>query len=556
MEYIDNSLDSAEFWFDAEKNEYIKPIEITLKMTGTKKKDGQVVIMDNCFGITNFKKVVQSIGDSDKKAQGFTNGQFGYGIYSFMAACENLEVSSKEEKGKALYIPISRSQFDKERQEDVRFPDPKIVKDFPSISGTVMLLSGFDADSWRQINIEELIKEVEKHFELLLGRKNLLIKIIDNEDNVHICRAFDYSAYPGDVYEDRITHFITNDNRSKSGQIKTMVDKPVHIFLKMTKGETINRPPVFITKGRRVCEIKEVKAFRSKHKSDVWAHPNVTGYIDLKDLLGPTIARNDFKNNNNSKALFNELVELEEVIFEEFIKKANIKSEERHYEQLEDILNQALSKLAKLDSMNFRTDHVKGGDVNLKADAFGADIEEGKGAKDSGDGEILNPGGGGIGGNEGEGTGPSDVREGDIPTNKKGGDKTDGETQFEDSDVKGKERNKSGFNIRIMDAPLQTNEKGEYVRSLLIGNEIQIFKQHPDFESRVTHTRQGETKISERLITYIAGEITVHYKDKFYNKVNQGAPEYNINLFIGLVEFLYQIESMLAPWAGKNLSDL
>jgi hypothetical protein len=90
----------------------------------------------------------------------------------------------------------------------------------------------------------------------------------------------------------------------------------------------------------------------------------------------------------------------------------------------------------------------------------------------------------------------------------------------------------------------------------LVGTEILIYKKHPDFESRVSHTRQGETKISERLITYLAGEITIHYKDKFYNKINQGAPDYNINLFIGLVDFLYQFEEKLSCLSGKNLSDL
>lgn len=556
MEYIDNSLDSAEHWYDRKVDSYTKPIEITLKLEGKNKKDGIVTISDNCFGITNFTKVVQSIGDSDKKAQGFTNGQFGYGIYAFMAACENLEVSSKEEWKDALYMPISRSQFDQARQEDVKFPDPKILKNFSLKSGTVIVLSDFDTDSWKQINIKELINEVEKHFELLLKRKNLTVKIIDDNVGSYICKAFDYSSLEGEIYEDYITDFITQDKRVKAGNLAIKVENPVHVFLKMTKGVTINRPPVFISKGRRICEIKDVKSFKSIHKSDIWGHPSVTGFIDLKDLLGPTIARNDFKNNQDSKALYNTLYELEELILD-FVKKANLKSEARHYEHLEDHLNKILSKLARLDSMNFRTDHIMGGDVNLKTDAFGADIEEGMGDKDLGDGEILNPVGREFGGDEGEGAGPSDIKEGEMPTDKKGGDKIDGETQFEDSNIKGKERKKSGFNIRISDAEPQIDSETEKpVRSLLVGSEILIYKKHPDFESRVSHTRQGETKITERLITYIAGEITVHYKDKFYNKINQGAPEYNINLFIGLVDFLYQFESMLAPYAGKNLSDL
>lgn len=556
MEYIDNALDSAEHWFHDESGGYTRPIEITLKVEGTNKRDGSVTITDNCFGITNFKKVVQSIGDSDKKAQGFTNGQFGYGIYSFMAACEKLDVSSKLDKEDALYIPILRKQFDEARQEDVQFPDPKVKKDFPFRSGTIIILSEFDQDSWKQINIEELKNEVEKHFELLLRRKNLSIRIINSDKSIYNCQAFNYESLEGEIYEDYITDFITQDKRIKAGSLATKVENPVHVFLKMTKGITINRPPVFISKGRRICEIKDVKSFHSKHKSDIWSHPNVTGYIDLKDLLGPTIARNDFKNNNHSKALYNTLYELEELILE-FVKKANLKSEERHYEQLEDELNKILSKLARLDSMNFRTDHIKGGDINLKTDAFGAAIEDGHGVQDLGGKNKTDIDGGDFGTNDGEGSGPSNDQTGELPTDKKGGDKIDGEDQFEDSDIKGKERKKSGFNIHISDAePQIDSETGKPVRSLLVGSEILIYKKHPDFESRVKHTRPGETIITQRLITYIAGEITVHYKDKYYNKLHEGQPEYNINMFIGLMEFVYQFEEMLAPKAGRNLSDL
>ena len=56
MEYIDNALDSAENWFDARSNSYTRPIEITLKLEGKNKREGKVVITDNCCGITNFKK--------------------------------------------------------------------------------------------------------------------------------------------------------------------------------------------------------------------------------------------------------------------------------------------------------------------------------------------------------------------------------------------------------------------------------------------------------------------------------------------------------------------
>jgi hypothetical protein len=91
------------------------------------------------------------------------------------------------------------------------------------------------------------------------------------------------------------------------------------------------------------------------------------------------------------------------------------------------------------------------------------------------------------------------------------------------------------------------------LRSQLIGSDIRIFSKHPDFENRVEHLRSWEAKISQRLITYLAWEITVHYKDKFQTKNWQ--PEYNINLFKDLVDFIYQFEGLLKEFSWKNLSD-
>ena len=84
--------------------------------------------------------------------------------------------------------------------------------------------------------------------------------------------------------------------------------------------------------------------------------------------------------------------------------------------------------------------------------------------------------------------------------------------------------------------------------------EIRIFKRHPDFEERVKSKRSGKQKITERLITYLAGEITVHYKDRFHNR--KGQADYNKYMFIDLVAFIYKFEGILNDLVGQNLSDL
>src|SRR3989304_4424814 len=540
MEYIDNSIDSAEKFYDKEKNSYSKPIEITLRIGGENYKDGKVIVCDNCFGITNFTKVVQSIGNSDKKADFTTNGQFGYGIYSFMASCSKLEITSKTKKENALYIPIEKEQFDKDKQEDVFFPNPKTVKEYEYETGTKICLSHFNKHSWKQIDAQELENEIERHLELLLARKNLTIKIIrggnlllDTEE--FVCKPFDYGQYEGEIWEDYLKELSFVKGRKSPHQVKLIIPKPIHIFIKVTKGKEINKRPVFICKGRRISEVKDIRSFKSVHKSELWDHPNVTGYIDLLDFLEPTIARNDFTHSEKSRALFNKLIEIEPLILD-VVKDVNKTSEERHYQELEDRLNQALSKLARLDAMNYRTDILRGNEINLEKGG------EGRSSEKSGEG-----GGGG---------GATDTGPGSTPGGDSGGDSASYiENPFDDTEYKGKEKKKSGFNVRIderePDIDLTTDKP---MRSNLYGSEIRIFKQHPDFQERVEVSRRGETRITQRLITYLAGEITVHYKDKFHTKQKE-QPEYNKNMFTDLVGFIYQFEEMLKDLSGKNLSD-
>ncbi len=523
-----------------------RTIKITLNIEGDSYRNGRVVISDNCTGIDNIRKVVESVGDSDKKAQAWTNGQFGYGIYSFMAVCSKLEIVTKTEGEKAKGIIIHKKQFDTKRAEDVTFPDPKIINEFDTPTGTKIILSEFIPEVWKELSVVELKTEIEKHFELLLARGELKIKLMRGESEKYVCKPFDYNQFEGEFYPDELKELKT----SKSHGGKIPLDPYIKVFIKVTKGQSINKNPVFIAKGRRIAEIKDIRLFRSRHKSDLWGHPNVTGFIDVGGFLEPTIARTDFRNNYKTRALFDQLLELEPLI-QDVVNKEIKGSEERHYQELEDKLNQALAKLAKLDLMNFRTDYLSGRDINLASGGDGQSYGEKPGEPTPGPNPFppgpiprplvpdIIPAPGPIPGGE-EGNGPLN-KEADNP--------------FEDTGFKGGEKKKSGFNIRIVDHDLQIDsETNKPIRSQLIGGEIRIFKKHPDFQERVEESRKKEKKITQRLITYLAGEITVHYKDKFYCK--GGQPAYNINLFKGVVDFIYQFEAMLKDLSGRNLSEM
>ena len=552
LEYIDNSLDSAEELFDHTKNSYSRPISIELNLKGSTHKNGKIIISDNCIGIESLDDVCGNIGNSQKKNQAFLNGQFGYGIFSFMAACSNLEVISKTDKKDAYKMNIPRDSFKKENLEDLYLAD-KIKTQYDNNSGTRVELSGFDQNSWKDIDIPKITSEIENHFEQLIKRKNLSICIVHN-DQRYFCKSFNYDEIEGPVWQKSITKLSVG--RGNRRRILTL-SRPVDIFLKLAENKKLDRYPIFIKNGRRIDEVKSTRGFKSKHKTDLWAHPKLTGYIDVGNNLDPNIARKGFRNNEKSTAIFSSLIDLENEIYE-FIDLANQDQSEKHYSALEDYLNKALSSLAKIDNMNFRKEFLKGDQESLAGGGSGGEREIVKGgAKDYGSNINTNGDGFGFGENEGEGFKFGDLKEnGDSIGNGDGEGASDNNDGFMDeNDFKGNSKKRSGFNIKLVQREPDTNQKDQLVRSQIIGGDIEVFIKHPDFASRVDKKRNGEDKISQRLITYLAGEITVHYKDAFYekNKINNEYSKYQLE---ELVEFIYKFEDLLKDLKNKNLSDI
>jgi hypothetical protein len=363
---------------------------------------------------------------------------------------------------------------------------------------------------------------------------------------------FDYDAFEGEVWKDTIETLLTTKGRKKPLEIEfPLANKPIKVFLKITKGKVIDKSPVFIIKGRRIAEVREIRSFRTNHKGDIWGHPNLTGYIDLGGFLQPNIARNDFKNSPQSKAVFEKLSELEELILL-FLKDVNKKSDEKHYKELEDELNKALSKLAKIDHMNFRTELIPGktsygsaSNEMEKSKINEAEDENASSKKEYFDGEGKYN----WEGNAEKQKGIENTKE--LEKNKP----MEPDNPFEDNELKGEEKKKSGFNIEISERdPDIDAENNEPQRSNLVGSTITIYRKHSDFAKRVDKKRSGESIITQRLITYLAGEITVHYKDKFVTRDEQ--PSYNKKMFSSVVDFIYKFEDTLSGLVGKNLGDI
>jgi len=547
MEYIDNSFDSAEKIFNNKQNSYIRNIKISIKIEGETKRNRIITITDNCEGISDFNKVIESIGNSDKKSDYTTNGQFGYGIYSYLASCSLLKIQSKVKDKTALEIEIPRSKFDEDHQKDVLFDDPREIK-FNMESGTIISLHNFEKDAWKQIELENLKNEIENHFGLLLKRGNISIEIESRGKRI-ICKGNNYDERCEDKYEDTITEVSFSQGRKYKNVRRLMLDKdPIEIKLYITKGKVINKPPVFIVKGRRISEIGETKSFKSVHKSDLWKHPNLTGYIDLRSWVEPNISRIDFKPSSEVRAIFDKIIEMEEVILDE-IKEINKKHSDKHYNNLENYLNRILEKLSKRDEMKYAEEKKKEKITN-KNIAIGSSLNT-DGEKDFGEGENSGLAEGGIGTGEGSGKGYGET-DGPLPGKIEGGDKP----FIDDIGTRNKEKGnkKAGFYIRISDREPDLTLEEKKIRSEYIDGEIVLFRRHPDFEDRAKVTRKGEVQITDNLINYIVSEIAVHYKDLYFSK--KGFPNYDKKLFVEFTEFIYDFEKELMPLTGKNLNEI
>lgn len=137
MEFIDNSLDAAEEFFDSTSNAYTKPINIQIRINSISN-EPSIEIEDNCTGILDVGRLVHEIGNSSKKNNVWTNGQFGFGIYSFMAIAEKLCIYTKTDNMSGKQLCLLRSMFDQDEAPSIE------IDHYPAAAvGTLVRLTGF-----------------------------------------------------------------------------------------------------------------------------------------------------------------------------------------------------------------------------------------------------------------------------------------------------------------------------------------------------------------------------------------------------------------------------
>jgi hypothetical protein len=522
MEYVDNSLDSADDLAHDNGGKYPYTIHINIIIDKIRK---TVKFIDNCQGmdIDSLKGVANNIGTSKKAHQNWNNGKFGFGIHTFRACANNITIITQQKED--IIREISFGKNDEK-------PLGKILKGkyFNNNCGTKVIISNFDKNWWNEVDPYIIKNEIEKHFDQLLAKENLKITI-DCENKLLRCKSFDYDKYTGQEFVKDL-HQLVEERRG----VKTTIPLKnfVKIYLKITNDIIPDKRPVFINKGRRIEEAKDIKSFmnKSKYKTSLWGHNNLVGYIEVNDSVQPTITRDKFINNKERRMLYDCILKLEDEVNNVLV-KINKRSESNNLSKLENILSSALSRLAKIDALRFRRQFENNGDINL-IETENSDIK------------LLRKKKGGKGNKKTE----QDQNE-KIPVLE----------TLDESEMKGKERRTSGFNVKFSDIE-QKKIDGTLLRSQFIeGDAIIIYKNHPDFQERIKRTYQGDFKITERLMSYLSTEIAIHYKDKFFeSKKKQPEIQNILNIrkesFINLSDFIYELEKILQQYVGKSLITL
>jgi len=524
MEYVDNSLDDAEPLFDEDKGVYSREINIDVRINRQKvvpeeeklandaasaaaaasaegadapapaaqpapkkkkkkepKKEAKYITWvrttDNCRGMTKgvLSRLVVNVGDSNKRGSKFTNGQFGFGVHAFRACARRIQFKTKT-ASKTLVLNIDRKS---EYFSNPKFVSKEEENGIQTETGTEVMVSDFDNTWSEQLDPSEIIKEIQYHFSGLLERENLNVRVHDMvKGTVHKCTPFIFANVTGAKRLEREFTFQTEDG-----------EQSVRCKLYVAKRPIQGRNCMFVSKGRRINEIADVKSFMkmSRCRWAVWGHPNLIGYIDVSGVLDPVITRDEFRLNTTRKEVYRKIIEVVEPILYKKLHEVNENRRVMALARLEDVVarctNMAVKKdvrrnkegMSYLQQMMLAKKPIRRRKIDEDFDVEEQPAQPSRKRKRLGDDENANK--------EDE-QNPSKKRRG-------GG---------------------LGFNIAFV-KELNDDVTNEPLRARLVGEDVQINMKHPDFLTRIKVSKgDSQPIVTERLCGYLANVIAASYK--------------------------------------------
>lgn len=541
-EFVDNSLDSAEEMRDI-NFEYKKKIKIEVSFQGSTKKTSQITIKDNCVGMDKEElyRICTHVGDSKKKNHSFSNGQFGFGIFSFSEFFQSVTIQSKNQNSNLAHeVTLSRKILDSNGAIS--------IKTIPSSnfnngeSGTVIILREYLKRNWKGVNKNKLIQFLNQHFERLLGSTNLEIKVRD-KNGEEILKPFDYKSLDGlGLIESSEGSPKMELYNKKTGQTKSLIAGEItnnmKCNIKVVKSRNLTEKPFFIAiKGRRIGDVKHAITGKKLDYS-IWSSPYLTGFLELGAFAEPDISRTKLKRGERKEVIV-EYLQRKEKDIKELLEDRNKQNEDKSWNDTADKINNILKDMTKEFNVHFsELSGSKGKDLGSGGKEGGARIRTGGRKEIPGKKEITDGEGHGLG---------------------KGGTGPLGEDQFSD-DISNKPRN-TALSIRFTGTETHfktnniTGKKIEQISMLGEDGVLTFWTTHPWFISRVDK-RKGSKIITQRLATFLGARIAVHFLDKYFRKGGGGSLDYSIKQLEDNADFILKFEDNMQKLINKKLDSI
>jgi len=537
MEYVDNSLDDAERYFNRETGIYSKNVKIQI---GISHNPHCVVITDNCNGMDKkqMTRLIQNVGESQKHSK-FTNGQFGFGVHAFRAAAKSLTIWSKTGGADTYELHIDR--------DSAVFNSPKVSEAFQikHVGGTQVVLRDLD-NSWiENLSVKAICEEIQFHFDGLLRRKNLRVLVRDSNGKVTECRPFSYRGIVG----------------KRFSKIIRVHGQPVRAALWISETAIPNQHTYFTSNGRRINEVHEVKSFMkvSQARYNAWNHPHVAGYIEVSNVVEPVITRDEFRRTSRRKDLYQAIIEKIEPDLLKLVEEVNNQRRTLEMGRLGSILSKCFNSAIRKDkhrlegSASYVEQVMK--DPNGRVGKRKLPKEWTEGKADDENAENVE------GGENNENPDPlkSDGSNPDAPP----ADPNDpaeppAKRQKRESKLTKLKKVQGQFSMIFVNE--LNGPEGEPQRAALIGDDMFINAQHPDFTERMKISANGaKLQITQRLNSYIAAVSANSYKKAIVERSKEGLGEYSedhYQLFSEIMDLEMSLERQLRKYLPAIQSEV
>lgn len=529
-EYLSNSTDSAEDFFDRVNGIYVKEILIKIIKKGGSKKDRKIIIEDNCSGMNINPNIPFTIFRSNKKNNPKYSGNYGMGSWGGLGLCNNIHFETKTSFSNVIYsFDFTPGIFKKGKAHNMEIEINTTITDKADrSSGTTITLSDFHAGVFEALDINMFKSKIEDDIEQILTRKNISIVLIEDDKPPVKCEPFDYSKYCSNPYEKTIdTLYQTNSKKYRTKTEICIAKNPVKFFIIASENTNINKGIYLSSHGHKVTELLKVEEFRSNNKS-ILSRLNVAGFMDVTEVLIPTPTRKEFMKTKLSKAFFHTLNMLEPEIIK-YIESASKINENGKLQLLENKINSVLQNFEENISENNTEIRGNNTSVGKEYTLLGYKIRE--------------------------------------------SEKTDapkrtlvGKPINENPPVRIKKERERNHKFAIQ-FPLQNstpglltlkidtiNEpfkdiSGNEIRSVVRDSKIIIFQKHPEFQKRLTQSLKGFYEINNRIVHYISMEVITQIK-AVKNEFEFAKPE---SAFEEFVTSVLKLEEKLNSLVGERI---